>query len=555
MNRLKVLLAEIKAALVRGGSGAARREANQNIVRFSQQGIDVATETLTANEADFGRQWEEWHGTPPEPRTPREDPQHVSKACMGRRAEWFLLALKIVFWTVFGPLYFSVLAWLAVIVALSISVTMSLGIKPLLAGLILKPGLTPHEKERRLHAHLVAGVTAFAFTFGGLFVLRGLAGPLALIGALLVLPALSSCDLVLLYLMGIAHSFVQLYSWARSFVETHQAATAYRADFEHCNRAAQKRLDDSDGNASSVAVFGEPTRRGPDGAAAIPSSAEANRPLGIRGIDIGTAGMLLLALSFAGATLARAQSVTRVTTPMADLRLDSTASLFRSVADSMSPILVHAITLWVQQEGAQIVRVSTFERDGWLPRTIMEISRTATPGACASQLGERAIFRGMSEALEQQARAACNQAQATDAVQMRSALTKAISVAWHAPPLVKPERGRSCTALLDALAAAATAPAGVLIVIATDGEETCNSATNPVPDHAAGADVIIVLVPSKSDMGPGVSAAGRFTVKKARLQNIAPWLRAILAPPEVESYRLPMPPAATGGTKISFWQR
>jgi hypothetical protein len=546
VKHLKALLARIKAALTRGGSGAARREADQQVVRIAQQGLHMATETLAANLADFGRHHEDWHGAPPEPNTPREDPHHVAKARMGRIAERFLLAVKIVFWVVFGPVYFNVLAWLAVIIALCISITLSLGIKPLLAGLILKPGLTPRQKEGRLHAHVVAGIVAFAIAFGSLFLLRGLAGPLALIGALLVLPVLSATDLVLLYLIGIAHAFTHLYGWAAPFVRNHHAATAYRAEFEQHCYAAQNRLDNTDENLAPRVALPGPTDQGSAGAAAV--------PLAERRTDAATAAVLVLAASLLGTSVARAQAPP----PTAPLRIstlvaDCTASLFPSVATTMGPIVARSFTTWTEQMGSRLVRVSSFERDGWLPRTILQTTRIET--ACAPTQGERAVFRGIGDALAQQARDACDHTRAKEADRITTEVTKALTLAWHAPPIVDPKEGRSCTAFKDMLASAARIPAGNLVVIAGDTEETCRNGADPVPDRAAGAEVIIILVPSKTDMGPGVSAASRFTAKKAYLEQVAPWLRAILAPADVETYRLPIAPPVAPVTKISFWQR
>jgi len=72
----------------------------------------------------------------------------------------------------------------------------------------------------------------------------------------------------------------------------------------------------------------------------------------------------------------------------------------------------------------------------------------------------------------------------------------------------------------------------------SDGEETCARFINPVPSQSAGAIVIIVLVPSTSDFRPGVSAAARFNEKKIAIERFAPWVHAILAPVEVDTYRL-----------------
>ena len=111
--------------------------------------------------------------------------------------------------------------------------------------------------------------------------------------------------------------------------------------------------------------------------------------------------MLVLALGFVGAIPARSQVSAPPPVPRAaNLELDSTTSLYPGVMETMTPVLVHAFTGWVQQAGAQVVRVSVFERDGWVPRTVTEISRQPEPRACApSQLGERTVFRSMSEAL------------------------------------------------------------------------------------------------------------------------------------------------------------
>ena len=523
MQRLETLLAHIMAALTRGGSGAARQEADQQVVHMSGQGMSMARETLTANEADFAHHFEEWNGTAPDPRTPREDPHHAAKARMGRMAERFLLALKVAFWTIFGPVYFNVLAWIAVIIALCISITVSLGVKPLLAGLILKPGLTPHQKERRLHKHVVAGIIAFAIAFGALFLLRGLAGPLAVIGALLVLPVLSLCDLVLLYLMGIAHACVQLYGWAAPFVRSHHEAAMYRDEFERHREAAQRRLENPNDNVDLTAALPEPTRRGPSGAAMIVPS-DSNKLQTGRASNAGSAAMLVLAVGLMGALPARSQApASAPPAHVANLELDSTTSLYPSVMETITPVLVRAFTGWVQQARAQVVRVTLFERDGWLPRTVTEIIRNVQPSACAaSQLGERSVFRSMSEALEKQARVPCEQAKATDADRIRAELHKAVRAAWHASSLVNASQGRSCTAFLDALAAAAIAPAGSLISLVSDSEETCKIGVNPVPGRSAGAHVIVILLPSRADMGPGVSAAGRFAAKKGYLQRVAP---------------------------------
>jgi len=130
MEKLKALITVIKELLSRGGSGSARREADQQIALKARQGIRIAKEGLAANEADFSRHFEEWTGIRPEPKTPREDPHHKAKATKARMAMWFLFALKVVFWLVFGPSYFNVLPWLAVLIALCLSIPLSLGVKP-----------------------------------------------------------------------------------------------------------------------------------------------------------------------------------------------------------------------------------------------------------------------------------------------------------------------------------------------------------------------------------------------------------------------------------------
>lgn len=502
MKHLEALLATIMAALGRLGSGTARREADQEIVRVAEQGMRMADEIVEANTSDFARASEEWKGVPPEPRSPREDPHHGAKALMGRVAERYLLGLKLVFWVVFGPAYFAVLAWLAVTVAVAISVTLSLGVKPLVAALILKPGLTRHQQERRLHAHVVGGIIAFALAFGGLFVLRGLGGPLALIGATLVMPVLSACDLVLLYLMGIGHAFAQLYGWAAPFVRKHHNAAALRAKFEGFHLAARSRL-----------------------------------------------AAVLLMVALLGAGIARAQ-VPVGQSRIANLHVDSTVSIYASAADTMTPIIVQSFISWSEQIGATAVRVSAVERDGWLPRTVYQTGRKPTP-QCTARRTDGSIFRGISEAEDQQARDGCDRARTTDVSRITAEVTKALADAWHAPPLVDPRRGHSCTAFLDLLARTARAPVGNLHVIVSDTEETCSNVSSAVPRKGGGAEVIIILMPSRTDMGPGVSAAARFNAKRTHVERIAPWVRVILAPADVELYRLSDPTPLTPNAGVT----
>jgi hypothetical protein len=552
MKHLQALLALIIAALTRGGTGAARREAQQEILRMARQGMRMAQEMIHANMADFARHFEEWFGFPPAPATPREDPQHAAMARKGHIAVWFLLGLKAVFWTVFGPTFFNVLPWLAVVIALCVSIPMSIGLKPLIARLILKPGLTRQEQERRLHHHVVAGMIAFAIVFGGLFLLRGLVGALALIGALLVLPILSLCDMVLLYLMGVAEAHAALYSWAAAFVAKHHALTNYLGQFEHHAQAARQRLgmpedeDDEDGGSGATAEIAPPLIDGPTGTAVTPLPGPRN---------IGTAAALTLGIVLFGIPAARAQYTPPA--PISIVDVDSTASIFPSVASTLGPTVAQAVTTWSEQNDSHILRVATFERDGWLPRTIMQTTRNI-PIACTPTGGEHAIFKGINDAIEEQARNECNHAREQEANKVTAQLTKALATAWHAQPLVDPKQGRSCTAFQDMLASAARIPPGNLVVILTDTEETCKKDNSTVPDHSMGANVVIILVPSKADMGPGVSAANKFDAKKANLEKVAPWIRAILAPTDVEMYRLPTttpPPHAPHATTVGFWQR
>jgi hypothetical protein len=546
MQNLKTLVAEIKAVLSRGGSATARREADQQVAQKAGQGMRIAKEVLESNEADFGRHFEEWSGMRPEPRTPREDPHHKAMARKAQVALWFLLALKVVFWLVFGPSYFNVLPGLAVLIALCVSIPLSLGVKPLIAALILKPGLTPQQREHRLHLHVVAGIIAFGIAFGGLFLLRGLAGPLALIGALFVLPVLSICDLVLLYLMGIAEAYVHLYGWTVPFVRVHQDASAYLGEFEHYHKAAQNRLEAPAATLTTSTALGD-------------KSSDVN----VCTIGKVTTALLVLTIGLVcSGSAAHAQATMYPAGPavpqdlLAELRLDSTTSVYASVAETINLALARSFYAWAEQEGVHRLRVATFERDGWLPRTIDEMKIEGIPESCAADQGERSLFRGISEAMQKQAQAACEHAKAGEADRIQAALMKAVAKAWHSAPLVEANKGRSCTAFYDALASIARVPGRNLIALVSDTEETCSKQANAVPRQAAGADVVVVLVPSKSDMGPGVSAASRFNAKKEHLQRIAPWLKVVLAPAELESYRLPLTNRSQGPlSKVSFWQR
>jgi len=258
------------------------------------------------------------------------------------------------------------------------------------------------------------------------------------------------------------------------------------------------------------------------------------------------AALLILVIGLTFAPMARAQIMppparaALVQDTLADMRLDSTTSLYPSIASTITPVLANSFYIWAGQTGTRRLRISTFERDGWLPRTIAQVAVNGMPEECVpASRTEKQIFRGISESLEKEANEACQRMVTAEANRVQAELTKALAGAWRAEPLAE-RKQKSCTAFNDALAAAGRAPAGNLIVIVSDTEETCKADTIAVPERSAGAIVLAVLVPSKTDMGPGVSASARFNMKKAQLLKIAPWLLAVLAPAEVEGYRLPV---------------
>jgi hypothetical protein len=345
-----------------------------------------------------------------------------------------------------------------------------------------------------------------------------------------------------LFLLGVADAYHHLYAWAAPFVKKDLEVAALRAAFEHQRCAARRRLNLPD----------EPeTPR-----STTPAIRPANPAAPIAG---GTAAaviaIMIIGTTIATLPVAHAQSTT-ITVPKktATMDVDSTTSVFPSVATTLTGMVAGAFTIWADQLDATSIRVATFERDGWLPRLILETGRK--PVTFAMVQGEQAIFRGMGTALDDEAREQCNHERNAENQRINDAVTNALTVAWHSQPLVDSKQGHSCTAFKDMLANAARAATGNLVVIVGDTEETCSNTVNPVPQHSAGAKVIIILVPSKTDMGPGVSAAARFNTKKGAIEKMAPWITAILAPAEIEDYRLPIPPRPVApAVKVGFWQR
>jgi hypothetical protein len=229
--------------------------------------------------------------------------------------------------------------------------------------------------------------------------------------------------------------------------------------------------------------------------------------------------------------------------PVGEAQIDSTSSVYPTISATITPILASSFYAWAGQLGVHRLRVSAFERDGWLPRIITEVAVGDTPSECTpSGKSEGSIFRGIDDILQRKMNEACRRAKATNLNRIQTDLTKAIAGAWRSEPLAD-RKHSSCTAFNDALAAAAHAPAGNLIALVSDTEDSCSKELT-APPETAGGTVIIILIPSRADMGPGVSASARFNAKRAQILRIAPWLAAVLAPAEVESYRLPtsMPP-------------
>ena len=296
--------------------------------------------------------------------------------------------------------------------------------------------------------------------------------------------------------------------------------------------------------SGSVAPVSAPTLSVPTGhnAAEMVSLSQGNQA---RVDGPTTTAILLTALGLTLAPTAHAQFTTSSTRAvvqegLADIRLDSTTSIYPSIASTITPVLANSFYNWAGQLGIRRLRVSAFERDGWLPRTITQMEMNGAPEECSPSGGaEKNIFRGISEAIEKESNETCGRFTLAEISRVQPELKRALASTWRGESPVD-QKHKSCTAFNDALAAAGRAPAGNLIVIVSDAEETCKADVIAVPERGAGAIVLVILIPSKTDVGPGVSAAARFNAKKAHLLKTAPWVLTVLAPGDVETYRLPI---------------
>lgn len=104
-----------------------------------------------------------------------------------------------------------------------------------------------------------------------------------------------------------------------------------------------------------------------------------------------------------------------------------------------------------------------------------------------------------------------------------------------------------CTAFFDILERLKTIGRQSLVIIISDGEETCGHKPSSIPAPPAGVRAILVLVSSTGQRGPNISRAEVFQRKSKTLATIAPWL--VVAVPWDLSPRLRFQQASTYQTK------
>jgi hypothetical protein len=103
-----------------------------------------------------------------------------------------------------------------------------------------------------------------------------------------------------------------------------------------------------------------------------------------------------------------------------------------------------------------------------------------------------------------------------------SELDAALKDVKEAPFLPVPSGKKTCTALqgvLEHIAETSAENERRLILIVTDGEETCRDSLQPVRDPGSSVSVVILLVPKAGEPDPEIA----FRTRKAALEKAAPW--------------------------------
>ena len=212
--------------------------------------------------------------------------------------------------------------------------------------------------------------------------------------------------------------------------------------------------------------------------------------------------------------------VSSVQAEILHLWVDDTLSVLPEARAAGINNLCKQIPVIIKKYGITEIRVHHLGHDPWVvqPDCFQVLRLNGDPCKDTKMPGELGIFK----TLKAHAETACEEQRKRERSEYEAQLAAILPSIQEA--LTKsPERGSPCTAVYDTLIRVSNEQG--LVVLITDGVETCHRSIFAIPMSPNTKRILILLIPSKDDSGKGKSAARTFNARKTLLGEIIPWAR------------------------------
>lgn len=479
---------------------------------------------------EFGELEAAWFaGRSPDPaRTPRESYYHSMAARYCAVAAWCVTALEAVFAGGLSMLLLALHWTIGAAVGITVTILLAVGLKGVIAPLVLGRYADRPKAGRDLTLRMLVltGPVALVFLVV-LFIVRGMTGvwiawlfPWAT-GALAVL-----CPMIAAALFVLAG----LYGWSRRLTDRYRSLERAERDVvelrEHCTRALA---------ATS---------------AALPATVGSTRSSGATSLaKVGAALLLMTGLltstacgelvQASGQTVTGTAAVTAADSEasvagIGELWLDDTISVDERDRPRAAGAVLAILFDLSRQHHVDRWNIYGFGEEPWREAAFHQMTLMPwQPPACDPPTEASRIFKVHQDdpVCQERIRAAerAHRQQLEDQVgTMQRAL--------HDHRL-RPAR---CTSIGDLLVRVSQAPEHRLVVIISDGVETCRrTGLPPVPPPQSGARVAFVLIGSTPQLDrASPTVAEQFLARRKVLVHAAPWLR-VVAPWEITTTLFP----------------
>lgn len=485
---LRTVNAELREcwARIRHSGSTERARELANAQAWAEQTSKAIDQEQEHGRAEFGEIDSAWFSHKPLDTTkvPRAHYYHTRAAYACTVAGWCMTALEMLFAGGLSILLLAVSWQIAGLIGVVVTIVLAIALKGIFAPFVVGRYADRPKAGRDFALHILYITVPMALALlGTVFIVRGLTGSWA---ANLFAWATGGLAIICPVIAGALFVLGTLYGWSERLAREYRLLEHLKREVtelqNHCGRGLSLLLVVLLTVSSSACFSGS--------AAEVTNSLTATRTmLEGEGWDDGTN-------SVAPAELSEARRAVRL------------------VVEELA--LAGRLRSW---------RAFNFGDSPWSAGPIYEAVWPALSSAECSPASEASrVFKPQSEAEKSECAKVHERARRVHQTQVAASLDALEDAVAQYRPL-----SAGCTSLGDLLLRASRATGPRLIIITTDGLETCRAGGLPtIPAPRPDVHILVVMIGSLSSLGQG-TVEQQFAVRRAHLRERSPWLTVVAA--------------------------